>query len=57
MFARHNPNGKGFGREVSVVWRDHPKVEELKKNIIDALDAGNFDLARKFVDELVNYHN
>jgi len=56
-YASQNPEGPEFGSGVPGVWSDIKKVEELKKRLWVVMDAGDFDLAHKVVDELANYHN
>ena len=56
-YASQNPEGPEFGSGVPGVWNDIKKVEELKKRLWVVMDAGDFDLAHKVVDELANYHN
>lgn len=57
-FAAANPEGNStFIKDVPDVWNNPTKVEELKKSLESALNAGNFDIAHKLVEELYNYHN
>ena len=56
-YAKHNPEGPEFGSGVSGVWNNTTKVDSLKKSLMNALDAGNFDIVHKIVDQLANYHN
>lgn len=57
QYARQNPEGPEFGSGVPGVWDNPTKAEELKKKLMVTLDAGNFDIAHKIVDQLANYHN
>ena len=53
MYARHNPEGdKQFG-SVPGVWNNEKEVADLKSALMDAIDAGNFDIAKEILDKLV----
>ena len=56
-YTANNPEGPEFGAGVPGVWNNTTKVDGLKKSLMNALDAGNFDVAHKIVDQLANYHN
>ena len=56
-YDKQNPEGPEFGSGVPGVWNNSTKVESLKKLLMNSLDAGNFDVAHKVVDQLANYHN
>ena len=57
-YARHNPEGGDITDiEDTGVWDNVAKVNELKEQLIHALEAGNFDEVHRIVDELSHYHN
>ena len=58
-WAANNPEGnREFGGGIpSGGWSDLKKVEELKKSLYHALEAGNFDEAHKLVDNLAAYYD
>ena len=58
MYARHNPdNPTGGPSHVPGHWANQAKVDELKKRLDQALEAGNFDIAHEIVDQFKHYTN
>ena len=58
MFARQHPDGdKKFGDAVPGVWDNPTEVEKLKKQLMQAIDAGNFDVAQRKLLAIAEYHN
>ncbi len=58
MYARQNPEGdRNFGDVMPGHWANQAKVDELKKRLDQALEAGNFDIAHEIVDQLKHYTN
>lgn len=57
MWARHHPEGgKNIAGPSANDWRDPQEADELKKSLISAVDAGNFDIARDKLEQLATLH-
>jgi hypothetical protein len=48
-----SPNSLAYSMEV---WTDAEKVHNLKRELITAIDAGNFQLALYILDKLIDLH-
>ena len=48
-----SPNSLAYSMDV---WTDAEKVHKLKKELIAAIDAGNFQIALYILDRLIELH-
>jgi len=57
-YARHNPDApQSFEGDIPGQWDNPIQAEELQKKLLNAIGAGNFDLARKYLKALEALHN
>jgi len=56
-YAAHNPENPEFDTDSHGVWNDEKEAKLQIEYLLQAIDAGNFDLARKSLDTLESLHN
>jgi hypothetical protein len=57
-YAAEHPENIDFpANNIWQVWGNIHEVEKLKKQLMNSIDAGNFDEAQRILKTLEGYHN